>query len=163
MIKGEVLVKKKFTGFRKFNEFYSELICYEKIADLNLTPEIVYVDFKKCHIYMKYIDGINLSVRREGIMEFAQNHEEFIRFQFNKVARLLHANGIIFIDLGTQNLIMKEGRFYIFDFSDAIYFSDIMLKLYPVKRFYLKLVSVEKKLVKEELKLLGLQGKAEIS
>ena len=154
---GEVLVRKNFTGFRRYNDFYSELLCYEKIAHLDLTPEIVYVDFKKCQIYMKYIDGINLSTRRLGIHEIVKLNEELIQGWFKKIVRNLHDNGIIFNDLSGRNVILKNDKLYIFDFSDAIYFDDKLLKLYPVKRFFLKLVSEERKKMKEELEILGLQ------
>jgi len=160
---GRVLIRKKFIGPRKFDDFYSELICYEKISHLNLTPDIIYVDFKKGHIYMEYIDGINLSIYRKGIKEFAQNHEELIRYQFNKIVRLLHANGIIFNDLTGHNMIMKDEKLYIFDFADAIYFSEAQLKLYPVKRFFLWLVRDEKNKARNELQILQFPKKAEVS
>jgi len=160
---GEVLIKKKFTGSRKFNDFYTELISYEKISHLNITPDIVYVDFKKGHIYMKYIDGITLSPSRKGIKEFAQTHKELIRYQFNKIVRLLHANGIIFNDLTGRNMIMKDEKLYIFDFSDAIYFSEAQLKLYPVKRFFLWLMSAEKNKAKRSLQNLQFPKNAGVS
>jgi len=112
---------------------------------------------------MEYIDGINLSIYRKGIKEFAQNHEELIRYQFNKIVRLLHANGIIFNDLTGHNMIMKDEKLYIFDFADAIYFSEAQLKLYPVKRFFLWLMRDEKNKARKELQILQFPKKAEVS
>ena len=152
----DVLIKKKFSGNRKFDDFYSELVCYDKMGRFGFTPDIKYVDYKETSIYMKFIDGVPLSKRRADLKEFVQDKGDIIRVHLKEIVNLLHANGIIFLDLSGRNLIVKENNMYIFDFSDAIYFSELQLKLKPVKRYFLKLVSLENNRVKRSLKALGL-------
>jgi len=153
---GEVLIKKKFTGRRKYNDFYNELLCYEKIGHLGMTPEIVYVDFKKCHIYMKFIDGINLCRFRLGIDKVVKKNGKLIRTHFKKIVRKLHDHGIIFIDIRGQNLILKNGKLFIFDFSDAIYFGNYWMTVKPMKSFFKKMMAGDKKKMKKVMKGLGL-------
>jgi len=154
----DTLIKKKFIGLKKFDDFYSELVCYKKIGHLGFTPAIRFVDYKKNTIYMSYIDGVSLSSRRSGIKVHVKENDELITHHFHKITRLLHRNGIIFNDYIGRNLIMHDNKVYIFDFSDAIYFSCMLLKIYPVKRFFLRLVSAERKRVKKGLNSLGISG-----
>jgi len=156
---GEILIKKYFSGSRKFNDFYSELICYNKIGHLDITPEIQYVDYEKTTIYMKYIDGVCLAGRRKGIKEIAKNNNNIIRDSFQSITKLLHNHGIIFYDMGGRNFVMKGNRVYIFDFSDAMYFGECLLSLMPVKKVFQKLVELERRKVSRSLNNLGISEK----
>lgn len=152
----DVLVKKRFSGKRKADDFFSELICFEKIGHLGYTPKLQYVDYKDMSIYMEYIDGVILSKSREGVKEYAFEKGEFIRVQLKKITDILHTNGIIFLDMRGANIIIKENNMYIFDFSDAIYFEESHLNLKTVKRNYLKLSNFVDKRVENILAELGL-------
>lgn len=152
----DILIKKNFSSIRKVNNFYSELICYDKIGHLDITPEIKYVDYEKTIIYMEYVDGACLAGRRKGIKEIALNKETLIRNSLLNITKLLHSHGIIFYDMGGRNFIMKGDQVYIFDFSDAIYFGKVLLNLKPIKKVFQKLVEIERKEVCRTLNNLGI-------
>lgn len=152
-----VLIKKSFTSDRNFNNFYSELICYSEIGHLDITPKVKYVNYEESIIYMEYIDGVGLAAFRKNISEIARNNQKIIYDGFLKISKLLHNHGIIFGDMSNSNFVMKGDRIYIFDFSDAIYFSKGLLSLKPVKKAFQKLVDQENNKVITSLKNLGIE------
>lgn len=151
-----ILIKKSFSGVRKFSNFYTELICYNEIRHLDISPEIQYVDYEKATIYMEYIDGVCLTRRRKNIYEITRKNKDIIHDGFLSIMNLLHSHGIIFHDMGGMNFVMKGDRVYIFDFSDSIFFSRAFLSLKPVKKVFQKLAEQEKRKVYSALNYLGI-------
>lgn len=152
---GEIYIRKKFYGSRRHNDFYNELIFYSILNKYGIIPKIEYVDYIKYESYIQYLDGINLAIGRKNILKYTNKNKKYIRREFYRIFDIIHGENVIFNDLGGRDLIMKDGKCYIFDFSDAVYFTDFFLRFKWFKKLYLSMVKEERDKIEATLNNLG--------
>jgi len=143
------LIEKKFTGIRKYSQFYNELICGERIKGKGLSADVRYVDYKKYIIYYEFIDGLPLSVRSTKANELLSKNSEVVFGAIQESIDKVHQHRIIFYDIKAGgNFIYKDGRCYMVDFSDSIYFTAIQLRFALFRRVFEKLIEDDQQQLK---------------
>ena len=79
-----------------------------------ITPKILSVDEKNYKIFMEYIDGQKI----KDMLNVADKKTlETVCLEIGKLIGKLHANGIVHGDLTTSNMILKDDKIYLIDFS----------------------------------------------
>jgi len=118
-----ILIRKSFKGLRKQSEFYNELVCLNRLREIDGVPNIRYVDYSSLSIYMDYIDGVTVSWKRvhPGLVINADNIHLFKK-EFSELLISIHQAGIILYDLKGSNMIWDGSKPYVIDFGDSLYF-----------------------------------------
>ena len=83
-------------------------------------PQVFNVDKANFKIIMEYINGHRL---KEYLMSCDEQRAAELAYEIGKIVGKLHAAKIIHGDLTTSNMILCEGRLFIFDFGLG-FFSD---------------------------------------
>ena len=78
------------------------------------TPTIYHVDEKESKIMMEFIDGVML---KNHLNEIPEEEIKSICFELGKIIGKLHSHDIVHGDLTTSNMILKDGKIYLIDFS----------------------------------------------
>jgi serine/threonine protein kinase len=96
---------------------------YEKIKELELDtffPKSIFVNFeydfdKKYYLIMEKMEKIGENI----ILEFRNNFDSFIVFmrQIIFIMHTMHKKNIYYTDLKLQNIVFKDGDFYLIDFG----------------------------------------------
>jgi len=141
----QILLKKKYIGIHKYNHFYNELICLNRLSFTNFVPKIVFVNYIECSIYMEYIEGINVRIiNRKSNIEKKKYDSENIINEFKKIVSITHDNGVLIYDLRAANMIISNSSFYLIDFADSLYFGRfISFFLESLKKFEMRRIKNE--------------------
>jgi hypothetical protein len=118
-----VLVKKSYEGIRKQSEFYNELVCLNRLSEIDGVPDIRYVDYKSLSIYMDYIDGVTVSWKRPS-QELILNPDniDLLREEFTALLSSVHNAGILLYDFKGSNMIWSNSFPWFIDYGDSLYF-----------------------------------------
>jgi len=142
LINDDLLIRKKYSGFLRLNQFYTELICLNRLQNTGQVPKIAYVDYQCCCIYMEYIQGEVVSKIKNNY-----NKEKEIMIINNCLSLLnrLHSSGVLFYDARGQNIMLNEKSVFFIDFADSLYFGE------KIKKLINKQLKSEKQLMHQEL------------
>lgn len=86
------------------------------------TPQVLHVDEKNHKIIMEFIEGKRI---KEFLNSASKAQIEKVCFEIGKLIGKLHSNKIVHGDLTTSNMILKEGKIYLIDFSLGCFSSRI--------------------------------------
>lgn len=146
----QIMVRKKFSGFQKYNKFYNELICLHRLSRVSGVPKLLFADYSTCSLYIEYLDGLNFS--RNGVetrvVVDTNNHNQ-IRKGYTALLKELHARGIMMYDMRDENMMIYDSSCYLFDFADSIYTGVIL------SSFTAGLKQADFKMLERELRLSG--------
>ena len=136
-----IMVKKTFMGLKGINEFYTELVSLHRLRDISGTPEIVFVDYNSCTIYMDYIDGVVVKWERASLVKEAdQIYSGDPLNEFHLLLKNIHDRKVIVYDLKGSNMLLSKEGCHLIDFGGAVYFGPFLSR-WIEKR---KLTEVEK-------------------
>jgi len=118
-----ILIRKSFEGLRKQSEFYNELVCLNRLSEVDGVPNIRYVDYSSLSIYMDYIDGVTVSWKRPS-PDLNINPDNIGRFRekFMALLRSVHKAGVLLYDFKGSNMIWSDSSPYFIDYGDSLYF-----------------------------------------
>ncbi len=91
-----------------------EVRLMDEARDLGVSVPIIYdIDTEENRIVLEYVEGPTI---KQVLHEKLSDPREICR-QIGKIAAILHSNNIVHGDLTTSNMISREGRIHLIDFS----------------------------------------------
>jgi len=125
--KGILMVRKSFVGLQKYYKFYNELICLDRLRQVQNVPHIFYVDYENLTIYLQYLDGRSFSRNRKR-GKVIVNRDNYTKFYngFKDTLKKIHKHGVIMYDLRHANMMIEDTGYYLFDFGDSLYYGKML-------------------------------------
>jgi serine/threonine protein kinase len=125
-IDGDLLLKKTFKGIQKYNKFYNELICLNRLKNMKEIPKVIFADYKTHSVFMEFLDGEILSNEKDVSMTLSSGESRQFKNDFVHLLNRVHESGVLMYDLKGTNMMKSEINNHLIDFADSVYFGNRM-------------------------------------
>ena len=119
------IVKKHFHQ-KNISHFLNEIYWLKKLKDYEFIPKILKIDYK----------NLILSLTNEGEKISIKNKPLNWQKQLKLIIKYLKKNNCIHADIKPANLLVKNRKLKLIDFSQSMKFSDLKKNIFPKNRIF---------------------------